>query len=292
RGLPPLHSTHYEQNNGAVVRLIGPRRKEALVMSYHFDQIPQYPDLAGKVAVVTGGSHGIGSVTCRILAANDAKVVVNGRDRDAIDTVVAKIRSEGGTAIGVAADCADVAAIERMRQQVEQELGPVNVLATFAGGPAIPAPTLQLTAEQWRSVVDSNLTATFLTLKSFVPGMIERQSGSVVTISSSGGRIPEMGAPAPYVAAKAGIQMLSRRLAGEVGEYGVRINCVAPASILTERVQRLMPEAQQQQAAASYPLRRLGKPEDVALAILFLASDASSWLTGVTLDVAGGRVML
>jgi 3-oxoacyl-[acyl-carrier protein] reductase len=122
--------------------------------------------------------------------------------------------------------------------------------------------------------------------------MIERRSGSVVTISSSGGRILEMGASAPYVAAKAGIQMLSRRLAGEVGEYGVRVNCVAPASILTERVQRLMPEAQQQQAAASYPLRRMGKPEDVALAILFLASDASSWLTGVTLDVAGGRVML
>jgi 3-oxoacyl-[acyl-carrier protein] reductase len=261
-------------------------------MSYQFEQVPQYPHLAGKVAVVTGGSHGIGSVTCRILAANDVKVVVNGRDRDAIDTVVAKIRSEGGTAMGVAADCTDFAAIERMREQVERELGPVSLLATFAGGPAIPAPTLQLTEEQWRSVVDSNLTATFLTLKSFVPGMIERRSGSVVTISSSGGRILEMGASAPYVAAKAGIQMLSRRLAGEVGEYGVRVNCVAPASILTERVQRLMPEAQQQQAAASYPLRRMGKPEDVALAILFLASDASSWLTGVTLDVAGGRVML
>jgi 3-oxoacyl-[acyl-carrier protein] reductase len=254
--------------------------------------VPQYPDLAGKVAVVTGGSRGIGAVTCRILAANDVRVAVNGRDRSAIETVVARIRTEGGTAIGVEADCTDFAAVERMRQRVEQELGPVDVLATFAGGPGVPTPMVQLTVEQWRSVVESNLTATFLTAKSFLPGMIERRRGSIITISSSAGRLPERGAPTPYAAAKAGIQAFSRYVAAEVGEHGVRVNCLAPASILTERIQRLMPEAQQQQAAASFPLRRLGRPEDVALAVLFLASDASSWLTGVTLDVAGGRVML
>jgi 3-oxoacyl-[acyl-carrier protein] reductase len=259
-----------------------------------FDRVPHYPDLAGKVAVVTGGSRGIGAAACQLLAANDVSVAVHGRDRPAIDTVVAAIRAAGGQAIGIEADCTDFAAVERMRQRVERELGPVAVLATFAGGPGpgTPAPTVQLTEEQWRAVVEGNLTATFLTIKSFLPGMLERRAGAIITISSSSGRLLERGAPTPYAAAKAGIQMLSRRVAAEAGEYGVRVNCIAPATILTERLGRLMPEAQQQQAAASFPLRRLGKPEDVALAVLFLAAEASSWLTGITLDVAGGRVML
>src|SRR5262249_39960787 len=139
---------------------------------------------------------------------------------------------------------------------------------------------------------DRNLTATFLTIKSFLLGMMARRAGSIITISSSAGRLLELGASVPCSAAKAGIQMLSRRVAAEAGAYSVRVNCIAPATILTERLQRLMPEAQQQQAAASFPVRRLGKPEDVALALLSLAADACSWLTGITLDVAGGRVML
>src|SRR5581483_2726168 len=124
RGAPPPHRTHYEQNNRAVVRLMAQPRKEMIAMSYQLDQVPQYPDLAGKVAVVTGGSRGIGAVTCRILAANDVRVAVNGRDHSAIETVVARIRSEGGNALGVEADCTDFAAVEHMRQRVEQELGP------------------------------------------------------------------------------------------------------------------------------------------------------------------------
>ncbi len=254
--------------------------------------IPTYPDLAGKVAVVTGGSRGIGAATCRLLAANGAKVAVNGRDEGVIDAIVGEMQADGGQAIGVAADVRDFAAIERMRQQVEQERGPVEVLAAFAasGGPP-PKPTAQITEEEWRSAIDGNLTSTFLTLKSFLPGMIERGSGSIVTMASSAGRVPTP-APTAYAAAKAGVVMLSRQVASEVGEQGVRVNCLAPDSILTERTQRFMPEDQQQQWATMFPLGRMGKPEDVALATLFLASESSSWLTGVTLDVAGGKIML
>jgi 3-oxoacyl-[acyl-carrier protein] reductase len=254
--------------------------------------LPHYPDLAGKVAVVTGGSGGIGVATCRLLAECGAKVVVNGRDENKIDALVGGIRSEGGQAIGVTADVTDFAAIERMRQQTERELGPVDVLTALAasGGPP-PGPTAQITEEEWRSAIDGNLTSTFLTLKSFLPGMIERGSGSIVTMASSAGRVPTA-APTAYAAAKAGVVMLSRQVAGEVGKHGVRVNCLAPDSILTERVQRLMPEAQQQQWTAMFPLGRMGAPEDVALATLFLASDSSSWITGVTLDVAGGKVMV
>ncbi len=254
--------------------------------------IPTYPELTDKVAVVTGGSGGIGEATCRLLAQSGVRVAVNGRDEARIGAVVGGIQADGGQAIGVAADVTDFAAIERMRRRVEQELGPVEVLAAFAGGGGPPpGSTARITEEEWRSAIDGNLTSAFLTLKSFLPSMIERGRGSIVTMASSAGRVLTP-APTAYAAAKAGVVMLSRQVAGEVGEHGVRVNCLAPDTILTERIRRYMPPDQQEQWAAAFPLRRMGTPEDVALATLFLASDASSWITGATLDVAGGKVML
>ena len=123
------------------------------------ENIPTYPDLAGKVAVVTGGSGGIGSATCRLLAANGAKVAVHGRDEVKIDAVVEDVGSGGGETIGIAADVTDFAAIEDMRLRVEEELGPVEVLAAFAasGGP-LPGPTVEISEAEWRSAIDGNLT--------------------------------------------------------------------------------------------------------------------------------------
>ena len=253
---------------------------------------PTYPDLAGKVAVVTGGSGGIGAATCRALAANGVKVAVNGRDEAKIAAVVSEIQAHGGQALGVAADVTDFAAIDHMRQQVEQGLGTVDVLAVFAasGGPP-PSPLAQISEEGWRAAIDGNLTATFLTLKCFLPGMIERRQGAIVTMASSAGRVPTP-APIAYAAAKAGVVMLSRQLAAEVGKHGIRVNCLAPDTIMTERTVRYMSAEQQQQWTAAFPLGRMGTPEDVALATLFLSSASSAWLTGVTLDVAGGKVMV
>jgi len=258
----------------------------------HTVAIPTYPDLAGKVAVVTGGSGGIGAATCRALAANGMNVAVNGRDEAKIAAVVSEIQAHGGQALGVAADTTNFAAIERMRQQVEQELGAVDILAVFAasGGPP-PSPLAQISEEGWRAAIDGNLTATFLTLKSFLPGMIERRHGAIVTMASSAGRVPTP-APIAYAAAKAGVVMLSRQVAAEVGKHGIRVNCLTPDTIMTERTARYMSAEQQQQWTAAFPLGRMGTPEDVALAVLFLSSASSAWLTGVTLDVAGGKVML
>jgi 3-oxoacyl-[acyl-carrier protein] reductase len=251
-----------------------------------------YPDLAGKVAVVTGGSGGIGAATCRLLAANGARVVVNGRDQARIQAVVDAIHASGGEAIGVTGDCTDLAAVERLRQQVEHDLGPAEVLAAFVGGGrARPGPVADVLVEDWRSTVDGSLTATFLTLKSFLPGMLQRGRGAIVTMASSAARLPGLGAPAPYVAAKAGVVMLTRQVASEVGRHGVRVNCLAPHTILTEQIQRVAPEEWREKMAAAIPLGRLGTPEDVALAAVFLASDNAAWITGVTLDVAGGYVM-
>jgi 3-oxoacyl-[acyl-carrier protein] reductase len=220
-------------------------------------------------------------------------VAVNGRDPARIDAVVDGILAAGGEAVGVAGDCTNPAAIDRLRQQVEQAFGPAEILAAFVGGgQARPGPVADVTEDDWRSTVDSTLTATFLTLKSFLPGMVQRGRGAIVTMASSAARLPGLGAPAPYVAAKAGVVMLTRQIASEVGRHGIRVNCLAPHTILTEQIQRAAPQEWREKMAAAIPLGRLGTPEDVALAAVFLASDSAAWLTGVTLDVAGGYVMI
>jgi 3-oxoacyl-[acyl-carrier protein] reductase len=253
-------------------------------------RIPTYPDLAGKVALVTGGSRGIGAATSLLLAKNGVRVAVNGRDEAAIGSVAREIRDGGGDAIPCPADCTDMRAIDRMRESVERAFGPVDIICAFAGAGS-PIPTETLTEETWRNVVDTNLTATFLTIKSCLSGMIERRRGAIVTMSSSAGRLPGRASVA-YAAAKAGIVMMTGHLANELGKHNVRVNCIAPSAILTERNRQQIPEAQQRELAASFPLGRIGTPEDVGLAALYLVSDCSSWVTGVTLDVAGGRIIV
>lgn len=250
-----------------------------------------YPDLEGKIALVTGGSGGIGSGTAFLLASNGARLVINGRNEAKIDRVVQTIRGDGGAAIGVAADCTSAASLESMRQRVESELGPVDVLMAFAGGQGEPVPTRDLDEEGWRGTIDANLTSTFLTVSTFLPGMLDRKGGSIVTMASTAGRLPSRASIA-YGAAKAGIVMFTRHLANEVAGQGVRANCVAPSSVLTDMNRHLMPGEVQKQVAAMHPLGRIGMPQDVAEAALFLASASSSWVTGITLDVAGGRVMI
>jgi 3-oxoacyl-[acyl-carrier protein] reductase len=179
-----------------------------------------------------------------------------------------------------------------MRRQVEAELGPVDILSAFvAGGHAGPGSTVELTEEAWASTIDGTLSATFLTIKCFLPGMIERGRGSIITMASSAARLP-VGAPVAYAAAKAGVIMLTRHLATEVGRHGIRVNCLAPHTILTEEIRQRMPDQMQREWAAQVPLGRLGTPEDVAMAALFLASESAAWITGVTLDVAGGRIVI
>ncbi|GAA4607152.1 SDR family oxidoreductase [Actinoallomurus liliacearum] len=248
-----------------------------------------YSDLAGKVVVVTGGSRGIGARTARAFAAQGAKVCAVGRDTDALARVVAGIAQDGGVAIDVAADVTDSAALDAVRDQVEARLGPADVLAAFAGGQGFPVPSPELTEERWREVLDSDLTSVFLTIKAFLPGMLERGRGSILTMSSAAGRQPSQ-ANLAYGVANAGLVMLTRHLATEVGPRGVRVNCIAPSAIATEKVEARMPAGVRAKVAAGHPLGRIGTSDDVARTALFLASEDASWLTGITVDVAGGRV--
>ncbi len=254
--------------------------------------VPTYPDLAGRVAVVTGGSKGIGAATCRALAANRARVAVVAREQAAIDALVEELRARGTEAIGVSANMVSAPEIERMRDTVESELGPADILIPFAGGFGRHTPIWEIDESEWHDVIESNLTSTFLTCKAFLPGMLERRRGAIVTMASNGGRFLDIPLTASYAAAKAGIVMFTRHVAKEVGPRGVRVNCVAPATVVSERVNRILSPERIEEIAALSPLGRIGVPEDAALATLFLVSESASWLTGVTLDVAGGRIML
>jgi 3-oxoacyl-[acyl-carrier protein] reductase len=156
----------------------------------------------------------------------------------------------------------------------------------------MPGPLEDISEEAWHSSVDGSLTATFLTIKSFLPGMKQRRAGSILTISSAAARRPHPQSPVPYAAAKAGVEMLTQHLAAQVGPAGIRVNCIAPETILTERNIERIPDAQKQALIDNHPIRRLGTPEDIARAALFLVSDDAAWITGVVLDVSGGAVMV
>ena len=252
---------------------------------------PTYPDLAGRVAVVTGGSRGIGAATARAMSVNGVAVAVVGRDPAAIAATVQSIASQGCSVVGVKADCTREEDVERLRRVVEEQLGPVDVVAAFAGGNGMPVPTDAETAPHWREVVESDSTSTFLTVSAFLPGMIARHSGVIITMASSAARQAARSSAA-YAAAKAGVVAFSRHLAGEYAKEGIRVNCLAPSAIENDRMRAWMSKAQRDELGAAFPLGRIGQPEDVAATALFLASSASSWITGVTVDVAGGKVML
>ncbi|MCA1654900.1 MAG: SDR family oxidoreductase [Pseudonocardiaceae bacterium] len=254
--------------------------------------VPTYPDLAGKVAVVTGGSRGIGAQTCRYFAANGMTVVVSGRDKEAIDAVVADLRAESATAVGVAADVTDADDVAELLAATEREVGPPDVLAAFAGFDHGPAPLADVTEERWHEVLDGNLTSVYLTVRAFLPGMVARGGGSIITMASSAGR--QVGQSSiPYAAAKAGLLMFTKRVATDVAKDRVRINTISPAGILTERQEQRIPEQKRAEIARTkFPIPRWGTPADCANAALFLASSASAWITGQTIDVTGGKVMV
>lgn len=250
-----------------------------------------HSDLAGKVAVVTGGSRGIGAGTAAALAANGAAVAVVSRDPTALAAVADDISQHGGRAIWVAADCTAPDDLASMAKTVTSQLGPPDILAAFAGGNGMPVPTDAETPEHWREVVETDLNSVFYTVRAVLPAMTTRGRGSIVTMASAAAR-QAAGSSAAYAAAKAGVIAFTRHLAAELAPRRIRVNCLAPSATENDRMRSWMSAEQREQLGASFPLGRIAQPADVAAAALFLASDASAWITGVTLDVAGGKVMI
>ena len=199
-----------------------------------------YPDLAGKVVLVTGSSKALGAETARRFAAEGAKVVVNGRDERAIEHVATSIRSAGGECIGVAADVTSAAELITLQGKIRERFGDVEILAAFAGGLGNPVPVLDITEDQWRNTVNADLTSKFLTVKTFLPPMKEKRSGNIILMSSAAGRLVSL-ASAAYGAAEAGTLMLMRHLARELGSFGVRANAIAPSIVRNEKIDKFMP---------------------------------------------------
>jgi 3-oxoacyl-[acyl-carrier protein] reductase len=250
-------------------------------------------DFDDRVALVTGSSRGIGAAIARLLASHGARVAIHGRDEEAVRAVTAQITASGGHALAVTADVTNFEQIKTMEQVIDQELGPIDILVANAGGSTVrPGPIEDLSGADWRNEVDANLTATFLTIKAVLPGMKRRGHGIIVTMSSAAARRPSAQSPVAYAAAKAGIELLTKAVALQAGPAGVRANCVAPETILTERNEQQIPDAVKEQLRLTHPVQRLGSPDDVAHAVLYLASQSSSWVSGVTLDVAGGSVVV
>jgi 3-oxoacyl-[acyl-carrier protein] reductase len=249
--------------------------------------------LGQKVALITGSSRGIGAAIARRFAEHGALVALHGRDTAALSAVRTEIEASGGRVMQVTGDVRKFQDLEAMRSEVERTLGPIDVLVANAGGnqtkPQLPLE--EISEEGFRASLDGNLTATFLTLKSVLPSMKRRRTGSIITLSSAAARRPHPASPLPYAAAKAGIELLTQHVAAEVGPFAIRVNCIAPESILTESNQQQIPDAQKTQMIEAHPLKRLGTPEDIANAALFLASESASWISGVILDVAGGAVL-
>lgn len=242
--------------------------------------------LDGKAALVTGASGGIGAAIARVLHAQGAKVALSGTRRDALDALAAEL---GEGAHVCPADLRDPAAPDALVAAAEAACGPLHVLVNNAGFTR-DGLAMRMKDEDWQSVLDVDLTAPFRLSRAALKGMVRRRAGRIVGISSIVGATGNPG-QANYAAAKAGLSGMTKALAQEVASRGITVNLVAPGFIETPMTDALNAE---QKAALSgrIPLGRLGRPEDVAAAVLYLASDEAGWVTGATLHVNGGMAML
>jgi 3-oxoacyl-[acyl-carrier protein] reductase len=246
--------------------------------------------LEGRVVLVTGASRGIGAASARLLAQHGARVAVNYHaSEEAARTVVAAIAAEGGKALAVRADVRDAAAVQAMVERVEGELGAVDTLVGNASISFPVAPFLEYRWEAFEQKLVGELKAAFLCCKAVAPGMVKRKQGCIILISSGLSRRPGPGFCA-HSTAKSGLDGFAKSLALELGPAGIRVNVVAPGLTITDSTAH-MSEPVRQASAKSTPLQRNGAPEDVAGAVLMLASEEARFISGAYLPVSGGSLM-
>lgn len=250
---------------------------------------PALFDFTGRAAIVTGGGSGIGEATALMLARCGADIVIAARKQAPLDEAAARIRGETGrTCVPIAADVRKPEDAQRLIEQTMAALGRLDVLINNAGK-GYHAPLRSMSAEVWNNDVALNLSAAFYCAQAALPHLAANGSGAIVNISSLAGVNGTVGVGA-YSAAKAGLQMYTRVAAAEWGPRGVRVNGVAPGMIATERALAGWAKTgfDASKACEAFPLRRPGRPEEIAQAVVFLASEAASYITGETLVVAGG----
>jgi 3-oxoacyl-[acyl-carrier protein] reductase len=247
-----------------------------------------------KVAIVTGGASGIGAATARALAIAGARVVVADTNPESLRKMEFKMKEEDRPFLGVPADVGDETAVEALIKQAFSHFGGIDMLVNNAGiSPkhhGKKANLWEMPIAEWDRVMAVNIRGAFLCCHFAVPKMIERGGGAIVNVSSLAAKAGSAITGCHYVVSKAGVVGLTKILAREVAEYGIRVNAVAPGRIDTPMIWDVPPEVNEQYRK-TIPLKRLGKPEDVADGILFLLSDAASYITGLVLDINGGLGM-
>jgi len=247
-------------------------------------------DLSGKVAIVTGSTRGIGQASAEALAEHGAKVVISSRNQDACDQVAADINARfgEGTAIAVAASISHKDALQKLVDATLAAFGRIDVLVCNAASNPYYGPMAGIGDEQFRKILDNNIVANHWLIQMAIPGMIERGEGSVIIVSSIGGLrgSDTLGA---YCISKAADMQLARNLAVELGPKGVRVNCIAPGLVKTDFARALWEDPERIEATNSTtPLRRIGDPEDIAGAVVFLAGKAGAFMTGQSMVIDGG----
>jgi NAD(P)-dependent dehydrogenase (short-subunit alcohol dehydrogenase family) len=246
--------------------------------------------LDGRVAVVTGGGGGLGEGICAHLAAAGAAVAVADVTLEKAEARAAQVRAAGGTAMAVEVDVADGASVEAMAQTVTGELGGIDVLVNNAAIYPRRAWT-EIAEEEWDSVLATNLKGYFLCARACVPSMVERGAGSIVNVSSVtiyGGWSHLL----DYVSSKGGIVSFTRALAREIGPEGVNVNAIAPGAFPTD-AEKIHPDLEAYEAFVleNQAIKRRGTPDDIGSLVVFLASDAASFITGQVISIDGGWVM-
>ena len=250
-----------------------------------------YPELNGRVVVITGAASGIGAVAAREFAAQGARVALVDIARAETEALVAELAAQGRAAQHVHCDISDEASVQAAIAQVTAAFGGLDVLVNCAGGYTKMLNIEQMPVEEFDKVIALNLRGTFLMCKAAIPSLKASKAGRIINIASISGRTVHATSSPAYGAAKAGVIQLTRFLAWELGPHNITANSIAPITTLTPRVAALRTPEQVEQMAASIPLRRLAEPIDHVNAMLWLASDAASYINGVSLDVNGGRVM-
>jgi NAD(P)-dependent dehydrogenase (short-subunit alcohol dehydrogenase family) len=243
--------------------------------------------LAGRVALVTGASRGIGAVTAGAFARAGAAVVLAARDRQALEEVADGIRGEGGQALAVPTDVGDPASVQRLVRQALDGFGRLDAAFNNASDGPLPAPLAEIDPEGFDRAIRTNVRGTFLGMKYQIPAMLRTGGGAIVNMASLAG-LQGVANLAGYVASKAGIIGLTKVAALDYADQGIRVNVVAPGPILTYHLEAAGEEAQRR-AGLSTPMRRVGRAEEVAATVVWLCSDQASFVTGVTLPIDGGQ---
>lgn len=250
-------------------------------------------DLTGKVAIITGSSRGIGKASAFELAEHGAKVVISSRKQDACDAVAAEINAKygAGTAIAIAANISDKAGLQALVDETRAAFGQIDILVCNAASNPYYGPQAGIADEQFRKILDNNVIASHWLIGFCVPGMIARRDGAIILVSSVGG-LKGSGVIGAYNVSKAADFQLARNLAVELGPHNVRVNCIAPGLVQTDFARALWENPESRAAyTARTPLARIGQPDEIAGAAVFLASPAGSFMTGQSLVIDGGQTI-